>query len=102
MKRGAPPAGLTTAAVVEIFRTPKDAAGTVEGATPTERIVFRVTEIKVPPLEAFSEDAKRLDDALKTRITEDLVAQYVARLQSEIGVSINQNALSQVSGGAQN
>lgn len=102
MKRGAAIPGLPVATVAEIFRATKDAAATVEGATPTERIVFRVTEIKVPPLEVLSDDAKRLDDALKNRLTEDLIAQYVTKLQNEIGVTINQNALSQVSGGAQN
>jgi peptidyl-prolyl cis-trans isomerase D len=102
IKRAAPPAGFSAAAVAEIFRTPKDAAGAFDGASPAERIVFRVTEIKVPPLEALSDDAKRLDDALKSRTTEDLIAQYVVKLQSDIGVSINQSALSQVSGGTQN
>ena len=99
IKRSGPPTGLSAAAVAEIFKTPQDAAGSVEGASPTERIVFRVTEIKVPPLDPEAADAKRIDEALKARTTEDLIAQYLARLQSEIGVSINQSALNQVTGG---
>ena len=67
--------------------------------TPTERIVFRVTEIKVPPLDPESAEAKRIDEALRSRIADDLVAQYVARLESEVGVTINQSALNQVTGG---
>jgi peptidyl-prolyl cis-trans isomerase D len=102
IKRGNPPPGLSAAAVAEVFRTPKDGAGSVEGATPAERLVFRVTEIKVPPLDSEAADTKRIDEALRQRVGEDLIAQYVARLQNEIGVSINQNALSQVSGGVQN
>ena len=51
--------------------------------------MFRVTEIKVPPLDPEAADAKRIDEALRARNTEDLIAQYIARLQSEIGVSIN-------------
>jgi peptidyl-prolyl cis-trans isomerase D len=101
IKRGSTQAGLSTAAVTEIFRTPQDGANTVEGASPTERMVFRVTEIKVPPLDPETADAKRLDEALKNRAADDLNTQYVARLQSEIGVSINESALSQVSGGSQ-
>ena len=89
IKRGAPPAGLPAAAVTEIFKIAAGSVGSVEGASPTERIVFRVTEIKVPPLDPEAGDAKRLDEALKARNTEDLIAQYIARLQSEIGVSIN-------------
>jgi len=65
--------------------------------------VFRLTEIKVPPLDLQSDDAKRIDDALKTRYTEDLIAEYIARLQKDIGVTVNQSALNQVTGGgAQN
>jgi len=86
-------------AVAEVFRTPKDGAGSVEGATPADRIVFRVTEIKVPPLDPEAADVKRIDEALRQRAAEDLIAQYIARLQDEVGVTINQNALNQVSGG---
>jgi peptidyl-prolyl cis-trans isomerase D len=103
IKRSGPPTGLSPAAVTEVFKSPQDSAGTVEGANPTERIVFRVTEIKVPPLDSEAGDAKRLDEALKARNSEDLIAQYVARLQNEVGVSINASALNQVTGGgAQN
>jgi peptidyl-prolyl cis-trans isomerase D len=100
VKRGNPPPGLSAAAVAEIFRTPKDGAGSVDGATPADRILFRVTDVKVPPLDPEAADVKRIDEALRQRVAEDLIAQYVARLQDEVGVSINQNALSQASGGA--
>ena len=73
--------GCPRAPSTEIFRTPKDATGSVEGASPAERIVFRVTEIKVPPLDPESADAKRFDEALRARIAEDLIAQYIARLR---------------------
>jgi peptidyl-prolyl cis-trans isomerase D len=99
IKRGSTPPGIPAAAIPQIFSTPKDAAGSVDGATETERIVFHVTEVKVPPLDVQSADAKRIDEALKSRIADDLIAQYVARLESEIGVNINQNALNQVIGG---
>jgi peptidyl-prolyl cis-trans isomerase D len=98
IKRGNTPPGLSAAAVTEIFRTPKDGTSTVEGATPGERIVFRVTEIKVPPLDPEAADAKRVDEALRQRNAEDVIAQYIAKLQDEVGVSINYNALSQASG----
>jgi peptidyl-prolyl cis-trans isomerase D len=101
IKRGNPPPGFSAAAVAEVFRTAKDAAGSVEGASPAERVVFRVTEIKVPSLDPEAADAKRIDEALRQRATEDLIAQYITRLQSEVGVTINQNALNQVAGGSQ-
>jgi len=103
IKRGNTPAGLTAAAVAEIFRTAQGESGTVEGATPTERLLFRVTEAKVPPLDPQSAEAKRLDEALRNRNVEDRVAEYVAKLQADAGVTINQNALNQAVGGnAQN
>jgi peptidyl-prolyl cis-trans isomerase D len=102
IKRGTVPQGLSAVAVADIFKTPKDGSGTAEGATPTERIVFHVTEVKVLPLDPQNADAKRLDEALKARATEDLIAQYLTKIQAEIGVSINQNALDQVSGSQQN
>jgi peptidyl-prolyl cis-trans isomerase D len=100
IKRGGTGSGLSPAAVTEVFNTAKDSASSVEGATPAERIVFRLTEIKVPPLDPQSTEAKRIDDALKARYTEDLIAEYISRLQKDIGVTINQSALNQVSGGS--
>jgi peptidyl-prolyl cis-trans isomerase D len=99
LKRSGPPAGLSPITVTEVFKTPQDQVGTAEGASPTERIVFRVTEIKVPPLDPQAAEAKRIDEALRSRTTEDLIAQYLVRVQSEIGVTVNANALNQVSGG---
>ena len=61
-------------------------------------MVFRVTEITVPPLEAESADAKRFDDLLRRAIADDMLAQYVSRLETDIGVTINQAALNQITG----
>ena len=100
IKRGNPPPGIPAGAIAEIFRTPKDSSGSADGASPTERIVFHVIDVKVPPLDTEAAEAKRIDEALRGRMTEDIIAQYVARLESEIGVSINQNALNQVTRGS--
>jgi peptidyl-prolyl cis-trans isomerase D len=98
IKRSVPPPGLPGTALAEIFRTPKDSAATVESG-PAERVLFRVTEIKVPPLDPGSADTKRIDDALRARTADDLVEQYIARLQSNMGVTINQAAVNQAVGG---
>jgi peptidyl-prolyl cis-trans isomerase D len=100
IKRDGTAPGLSAVAVIEVFKTPQDATGSAEGAGPTERIVFRVTEIKVPPLDAQAADGKRLDEALKSRSGEDLLAQYLAKLQNDLGVSVNAIALNQITGGA--
>jgi peptidyl-prolyl cis-trans isomerase D len=102
LKRGNPPPGLSAAAVEEVFRTAKDGVASVEGSAPTERIVFRVTEMTLPPLDPEASDAKKIDEAVRRAIADDLVSQYIVHLQNQIGVSINQSALSQVTGGGAN
>jgi peptidyl-prolyl cis-trans isomerase D len=99
IKRTGTTPGISETAVNEIFKTPPNATGAVEGTNPTERIVFRVTDVKVPPLDPQAADSKRIDEALKNRIGEDFLAQYLAWLQNDIGVTINSSALSQVTGG---
>ena len=54
----------------------------------------------VPPLESESPEAKRIDEALRRALGDDLVAQYIARLEKEVGVTINQTGLNQVTGGS--
>jgi peptidyl-prolyl cis-trans isomerase D len=98
LKRGNPPPGIPARALEEIFQTAKDAAATAEGSTATERIVFQVTEISVPSLDRESADAKRIDETLRRVMGEDLLGQYIARLESSVGVTINQAALNQITG----
>jgi peptidyl-prolyl cis-trans isomerase D len=102
IQRGSQPTEIPIGAIAAIFSAPKDATTSVDGAKPTERVVFRVTEIKVPSLDANSAETKRNDEALRSQISEDLIAQYIARLESQVGVTINQNALNQITGAPQN
>src|SRR5262249_2486151 len=101
LKRGEGSGALSAAAVDAVFRTAKDAAGKGDAAQPTEQIVFPVTDIVVPKLDTASEDAKPLVEPLNRGLSEDVFSEYVARLENEIGVTINQAALNQVvTGGA--
>jgi peptidyl-prolyl cis-trans isomerase D len=101
LKRGQATGALSAATLDAIFRTAKDAVGRADAAQPAEQVVFRVTDIVVPTLDMASEDAKRLVDTLSRGISEDMFAEYIAKLESEVGVTINQSALNQVtSGGA--
>jgi peptidyl-prolyl cis-trans isomerase D len=101
LKRGEASGPLSAAGVDAVFRTAKDAAGKTEGAQPPDEVVFRVTDIVVPSLDMASEDAKRALETLNRGLSEDILAEYIAWLESDIGVTINQSALNQVvSGGA--
>jgi peptidyl-prolyl cis-trans isomerase D len=101
LKRGEASGPLSAAGVDAVFRTAKDAAGKTEGAQPPDEVVFRVIDIVVPSLDMASEDAKRALETLNRGLSEDILAEYIAWLESDIGVTINQSALNQVvSGGA--
>ena len=101
IKRGQGTGPLSASAVDAVFRTAKEAAGKADAATPPEQVVFRVTDIVVPKLDPESQDAKRIAETLDRGLSEDLYAEYIAYLEREIGVTINQSALNQVvSGGA--
>jgi peptidyl-prolyl cis-trans isomerase D len=101
IKRGQGTPPLSAATVEAIFRTAKDGFGKAEAAQPGDQIVFRVTDVVVPPLDTAADETKRLTETLNRGLSEDMFAEYIARLESEIGVTINQSALNQViSGGA--
>src|SRR4029450_5241253 len=90
-RRDAKVAGLPDPAVDAAFRTAKDAAGQAQGVGGGEAVVFRVTDVTVPPLDMASEDAKKLKDALQRSLTDEQIAQYVTKLESEIGTTINES-----------
>jgi peptidyl-prolyl cis-trans isomerase D len=99
LKRGEAAGPLSAAGVGAVFRTAKDAAGKTEAAKPAEQVVFRVTDIVVPALDMASDEAKRTRETLNRSLSEDILAEYIARLESDIGVTINQSALNQVVSG---
>jgi len=103
-KRDAKVPGLPDIAVAAAFRTPKDAAGQAQGqaqgAGAAEWIVFRVTDVTVPPLDVASDDAKKVKEALQRTLNDEQISQYVTKLESEIGTSINESAVAQATGAA--
>ena len=98
LKRGKPSEGLSAGVIDAAFRTAKGVAGTAQGQAPTEVFVFRVTDVTAPTLDPNSDEAKKIDDTLRRSYADDIVSQYLVRLQNEIGVTINQAALRQVTG----
>ena len=74
----------------------KDAAASAEGEQLGDQIVFRVTDIAVPKTDMSSAEAKTIAQSLNRSLSEDIFTQYITKVQSEIGVTINRNAVSQV------
>ena len=92
------PEGLITAA----FRAAKDAPGQTPGTGGTEWFVFRVTDISAPAVDLASSEMKNLQETLQRGLTDEQLAQYVAKLEKDIGTSINEVAFAQVTGGSNN
>jgi peptidyl-prolyl cis-trans isomerase D len=99
-RREASVPGLPAGAIAVAFRTAKDGVGQTAGAGSSEWVVFRVTDISVPPVDLASDDIKKLKETLQRGLTDEQVAQYVNKLESDIGTSINQTAFAQVTGAA--
>jgi peptidyl-prolyl cis-trans isomerase D len=89
---------VTSAAITAAFRTPKDGTGQTPGAGGSQWVVFRVTDVTVPAVDMASEEVKKLKETLQRGLTDEQVAQYVTKIESEIGISINQAAFAQVTG----
>jgi len=100
-KRDDQPAGVPTNLVAAAFRTAKDGVGQTPVTGGSEVIVFRVTDIVDPALDAASDAVKKLKDSLDRAQTEEQVASYVNKLETDIGTTINQAAFAQVTGANQ-
>lgn len=86
--------------ISQIYNTAKDGVGSTDGQSPTERIIFRVTDIKVPPFDPASADAKSVSDQLRTSYNDELLNQFVVRIENDLGTTINPAALDQATGRA--
>ncbi len=92
------PEGLITAA----FRTAKDAGGQTPGTGGTEWFVFRVTDVSAPTVDLASSEMKNLKETLQRGLADEQLTQYVAKLEKNIGTSINEVAFAQVTGASGN
>jgi len=97
-RRDATVPGLPTSVVEAAFRTPKDAAAQAPGTGGGDWIVFRVTDVTVPPVDLASDEIKKLKETLLRGLSDEQIAEYVTKLESQIGTTINQSALAQVTG----
>lgn len=100
-KRDDTPAGLPATVVSAAFRTAKDGVAQSPVAGGSEVIVFRVTDITEPTVDAGSDAIKKLKDSIDRALTDEQVASYVNRLETDLGTTINQAAFAQVTGANQ-
>jgi len=101
LQRGKP-GGFAPAKMVEAaFKTPKSVPASAAGDQETARYVFDVTDVTDPKPDPASAAYKQITTSLQNAYADDLVGSYVTKLESDFGVTINQQALIQVIGGAQ-
>ncbi len=99
LKRGGAVQGNLSPKVIEaVFNTPKDGFAIAEGRSPTEWLLFRVTDVTTPTLDLASDEGRQIEMQIRRAMTGDLLGQYVLRLQSELGTRVNQQALSRALG----
>ncbi len=89
--------GLPPGVVAQLFNVAVGGAGSAAGQGDT-RILFQVLDSSVAPLDPDKPDSKQLAEVLKGSFSQDLLEQYVAQLQKDIGVHINQQAMRQATG----
>ncbi|MGA2795137.1 MAG: peptidyl-prolyl cis-trans isomerase, partial [Roseiarcus sp.] len=88
--------GLNESVVAALFNTSPSGAGSA--ATPEGRVVFKVTVDSTPPIDPDDPKVKALANAAGAGLTDDLIAQYVAAMERQLGVSVDENALQAAEG----
>jgi peptidyl-prolyl cis-trans isomerase D len=79
-----------------LFATAKDQAANAPAADGIDRVVFVTTEIALP---ADATLDQRTRDQLSQSIEDDVLAQYIARLQRDFGTTVNRTLLNRAVGG---
>lgn len=98
IKRGAANGDISARMTEAVFQTAKDAYGSAAGDDPTQWVVFRVLDVNTPPLDANSRDYERMTKTAQGELSNDLIGQYIARLEDDLGTSVNASVLAQAAG----
>jgi len=98
LRRGDASAGMSAKMTDAVFHTAQDAFGSAPGNDPTQGIVFQVTDVTTPPINPNSDDSKKADQSLQRQIPDDMIGQYLAWLENDLGTNINSSALAQALG----
>jgi len=98
LKRGPASGGISPKVVDAVFHTANGAFGSSEADKPTQWVVFRVSDVKTPPLDPNSADGKKLVQLLQQATSDDVFTQYLGWLEDNLGTTINQATLAQAVG----
>ncbi len=87
--------------VTQVFGTVAGKANSAAAADGS-RILFKVDSATVPPYVRTAQEAENFVRLLTSNLSEGLLMQYVVERQAKLGVSINEAAFRNATGGAQN
>lgn len=91
---------VAAAVVAQVFNVPVGGAGSAAPDSQS-RIVFKVNDSVTPPVDPDSDTSKAIVGELREQISEDVLSEYLDKLQSDEGVSVNQGAMASAISGAQ-
>jgi peptidyl-prolyl cis-trans isomerase D len=88
--------GLDPQTIVAIFNQPDKGAGSA--STAGGRVVFQILDTANPDFNPDSDVNKQMAAQLKQMIADDIITQYIQRLQQDYGVKISETALREATG----
>ena len=89
--------GLALNVVTQVFNVPVHRAGSVESED-GGRILFQVSDSTVSPFDPKAPELTNILGDVKVGFNEDIIAQYLAKLESDIGVKMNAKAFAAATG----
>ncbi|MDF2809128.1 MAG: peptidylprolyl isomerase [Microvirga sp.] len=98
VRRGRASAGIPQGAIAAVFDTKKGGIGSTPIEDGDSQLLFQVRDVTLPA--GGTQSAQILDD-VRQRMEQDLMTEYLVRLQSDLGVRINRVALDQIVGGGE-
>jgi peptidyl-prolyl cis-trans isomerase D len=98
----AQPGPLGPNVLAAVFAGRKGAFGDALAPNGLDRIVFQVTDIKVPPRKPDAPAEEQLRKQLASAGAEDIMTQYVLSQQNEMGLTVNEKAFRLATGGSEN
>ena len=98
VQRAKPQENLPPAVVTRLFAAPVGKGGS---AAPDDdsRIVFKVTAATVTPFVTTTQEAAGAESQLRTLLTDDLLAQYLADVEKRVGVEVFRQNIRRAIGG---
>lgn len=88
--------GLTPENLTAIFETDLNKFSSITPADPSQRLVFQLTDTTVPAYFAEEETTQQIAQAAGPAIENEILQQYIAELQTNLGVTLNQALLTQM------